>query len=142
MKDRFFLDTNVLVYSFDDEAPEKREKAIKLVRSALESRKGVISWQVLQEFLNVALHRFTKPMSTRDAEEYLQTVLVPLCRVMPSQELFRDALLIKNETRYRFFDSLVVAAALRSGAKTLYSEDLQHGRAIRGLTIQNPFQGD
>jgi predicted nucleic acid-binding protein len=139
MPDRHFLDTNVLVYSFDEGAPDKRKKAVDLIRAALKTQTGVISWQVLQEFLNVALHRFAKPMNIQDAEDYLQTVLLPLCRVMPSADLYRDALLIQGETRYRFFDALIVAAALRSGSKILYSEDLQHGRVVRGMKILNPF---
>jgi predicted nucleic acid-binding protein len=139
MSDKHFLDTNVLVYSFDEEAPEKRAKAVKLIRAALKTRKGAISWQVLQEFLNVALHRFAKPMNIQEAEDYLQAVLLPLCHVMPSADLYRDALLIQGETRYRFFDALIVAAALRSGSKILYSEDLQHGRVVRGMKILNPF---
>jgi predicted nucleic acid-binding protein len=139
MSDKHFLDTNVLVYSFDEEAPEKRAKAVNLIRAALKTRKGAISWQVLQEFLNVALHRFAKPMNIQEAEDYLQAVLLPLCHVMPSADLYRDALLIQGETRYRFFDALIVAAALRSGSKILYSEDLQHGRVVRGMKILNPF---
>ncbi|MFB3905100.1 MAG: PIN domain-containing protein [Acidobacteriota bacterium] len=140
MKGRFFLDTNVFVYSFDDRAPEKRARAIELIKAGLESQAGVISWQVLQEFLNVALHRFSKPMNLQEAEDYLHTVLLPLCRVMPSAELYREALMIQNETRYRFFDALIVASALRSNAEKLYSEDLQHGRTVRGLKIQDPFR--
>jgi predicted nucleic acid-binding protein len=139
MSDKHFLDTNVLVYSFDEEAPEKRAKAVNLIRAALKTRKGAISWQVLQEFLNVALHRFAKPMNIQEAEDYMQAVLLPLCHVMPSADLYRDALLIQGETRYRFFDALIVAAALRSGSKILYSEDLQHGRVVRGMKILNPF---
>ncbi len=142
MKGKFFLDTNIFVYSFDQDASEKRTKAQRLIRSALESQAGVISWQVLQEFLNVALHRFAKPMNTHQAEDYLQSVLLPLCQVLPSAELYREALLIQVETRYRFFDCLIVAAALKSGARTLYTEDLQHGRAVRGLRVEDPFRGD
>ena len=140
MKDRFFLDTNIFVYSFDLDAAEKRARAQELIRSALESQAGVISWQVLQEFLNVALHRFVRPMNVHEAEDYLQSVLLPLCQVLPTAELYRQALLIQVETRYRFFDCLIVAAALKSGARTLYTEDLQHGRTVRGLKVENPFR--
>ena len=56
-----FLDTNVFVYTFDARAPEKQQRARELVRSALETGKGAISWQVAQEFLNVALRKFEEP---------------------------------------------------------------------------------
>jgi predicted nucleic acid-binding protein len=135
----FFLDTNVLVYTFDASAPAKRARARDLVRGALETGDGVISWQVAQEFLNVALHRFERPLSPREAADYLDEVLAPLCRVFPSPDLFRDALAIHTETGFRFYDSLIVAGAAAAGARILYTEDLQSGRELRGLQIADPF---
>ena len=139
MPAEFFLDTNVFVYSFDASAPAKRARARELVRDALESGAGVVSWQVAQEFLNVALHRFERPLLPREAVEYLDGVLAPLCRVFPSADLLRDALAIQTETGFRFYDALIVAAAVASGARTLYTEDLQSGRKVRGVQIENPF---
>src|SRR3984957_3443092 len=55
---RFFLDTNIFVYSFDASSPKKAAQARKLIRSAIETRSGIVSYQVLQEFFNVALVRF------------------------------------------------------------------------------------
>jgi predicted nucleic acid-binding protein len=139
MPAEYFLDTNVLVYTFDASAPSKRERALRLVRGALETGEGVISWQVAQEFLNVALHRFERPLDPREAADYLDAVLTPLCRVFPSPDLLRDALAIHTETGFRLYDSLVVAGAVASGARTLYTEDLQSGREVRGLRIEDPF---
>ena len=139
MPAEFFLDTNVFVYTFDASAPAKSARARDLVRTALETGKGVISWQVAQEFLNVALHRFERPLTPRELADYLDEVLAPLCHVHPSPELFRDALAIHTETGFRFYDSLVVAGASAAGVRTLYTEDLQSGREIRGLRIENPF---
>jgi predicted nucleic acid-binding protein len=135
----FFLDTNVLVYTFDSSAPEKRRTARKLVADALEDGRGAISWQVLQEFLNVALNRFAKPLSVAEATEYLDEVLTPLCQVRPTPAVYREALAIRGETGLHFYDALVVAAAVHSGVATLYSEDLQSGRTVRGVRIENPF---
>lgn len=139
MPAEFFLDTNVLVYTFDASAPSKRERARAIVKNALEGASAVISWQVAQEFLNAALHRFQRPLTPREAAEYLDEVLGPLCRVFPSAELFRDAVTIHTETGFHFDDSLIVAGALASGARVLLTEDLQAGRQIRGLRIENPF---
>jgi predicted nucleic acid-binding protein len=138
----FFLDTNILVYSFDDGEPAKRDKARELIEQALETRRGAISWQVVQEFLNVALHKWQKPMTPADSREYLQTVLNPLCAVYPSTEIWPASLRIAEESQYRFYDSLIVAAAIQSGATIIYSEDLQHGRQFGTLEIRNPFRGD
>ena len=81
MSDRFFLDTNIFVYSFDRSAPGKAQKAAQLIRKALTTQKGIISYQVVQEFFNVALRRFSKPMPEADAEQYLRTVFQPLLGV-------------------------------------------------------------
>lgn len=135
----YFLDTNVLVYSFDDGDPAKREVARKLIAGALRQGNGLVSWQVVQEFLNVALHKWEIPMSVGDAHEYLSSTLEPLCTVFPSPALWRTALSIQVQSQYRFYDSMIVASALQSGVKILYSEDLQAGRRFGNLEIKNPF---
>src|SRR5882724_625685 len=76
MNGRFFLDTNIFVYSFDASSPKKAAQARKLIRSAIETRGGIVSYQVVQEFFNVALRRFSKPMSGVDAEQYFSTTPV------------------------------------------------------------------
>ncbi|HET7291795.1 MAG TPA: PIN domain-containing protein [Vicinamibacteria bacterium] len=139
MPAEFFLDTNVFVYTFDASAPKKRARARELVRAALMKGAGAISWQVAQEFLNVALHRFERPLTPREAVEYLDDVLAPLCQVYPSGQLLRDALAIHTETGYHFYDCLIVAGASASGARILFTEDLQSDREVWGLRIQDPF---
>lgn len=135
----YFLDTNVLVYSFDDGEPAKRDVARKLIVGALRRGNGLVSWQVVQEFLNVALHKWEVPMSVGDAHEYLSSTLEPLCAVFPSSALWRTALSIQAQSQYRLYDSMVVASALQSGVKILYSEDLQADRRFGNLKIENPF---
>ena len=135
MSARSFLDTNVLVSAFDASAPEKQHRARELVARS----DWVVGWQVLQEFSQVALHRFAVPMKPADLDEYLELVLWPRCVVFPSPEILRAATLIHSKTKFRFHDSLIVAAALASEAQILYSEDLQDGRKIGALTIRNPF---
>ena len=136
----YFLDTNVLVYSFDETAPTKREKSRALIETALRTGSGTISWQVVQEFLNVALHKWERPMETGDAVEYLGSTLVPLCAVFPTPTLWRSALSLQTQSQYRFYDSLIVSSALQCGVKILYSEDLQAGRRFGDLEIKNPFE--
>jgi predicted nucleic acid-binding protein len=138
MPAKVFLDTNVLVYAFDQTAPEKRERAREIIRGDLD---WVVSWQIVQEFCAVALHRFKTPMVAADLRDYLDVVLLPRCRVMPTAELYRQALGVQARTEYRFYDSLVVTAALAAEAGLLWSEDLQHGRQIGELRIENPFLG-
>jgi predicted nucleic acid-binding protein len=130
-----FLDTNVLVYAFDHDDPAKRERA----RELLADEAWAVSWQVVQEFAHVALHRFAVPIRPADLAEYLRLVLWPRCIVLPSLELHRAALELHRQTRHRFYDSLVLASAMASGAPVLYSEDLEDGRRFGHLEIRNPF---
>jgi predicted nucleic acid-binding protein len=140
MNDKFFLDTNVFVYSFDGSAPSKRKKAEGLIRDAIGKRNGCISFQVVQEFLNTATRKFSTPLSADDALLYLTRVLEPLCEVFADVALYRSAIETMNAFHYSFYDSLIIASALQAGCKVLYTEDLQHGQKIKGLKILNPFK--
>jgi predicted nucleic acid-binding protein len=139
MSDRFFLDTNIFVYSFDQTAPVKAKKAAQLVRKALTTQKGVISYQVVQEFFNVALRRFSQPMKTADAEQYLSTVFRPLLAVHSSQALVAEALHLHAQSGLSWFDSLIVSSAIQARCDLLYTEDLQHGQRFGSLQVRNPF---
>jgi predicted nucleic acid-binding protein len=139
MSAKYFLDTNIFVYCFDDAEPKKRRIALDLVYTALSENSGLISWQVIQEFLNVASKKFSKKLLAADARLYLDKSLSILCNIFPSVELYRLALDLHHSTGYSFYDSLIIAGASEAGCDVLYSEDLQHKQVIRGLKIVNPF---
>lgn len=140
MNVKYFLDTNILVYTFDDSSPEKRDRAREIVRDALGGGTGAISSQVVQEFINVATRKFTVPMTASEAALYLERVLLPLCQVWTDERGYRDALKIMETTGYAWFDSLILGAAIQAGAKELLSEDLRHGQVVEGVRIRNPFR--
>lgn len=139
MPARFFLDTNIFVYSFDEQTPHKRARALELIRQALLSGEGIISTQVVQEFLNVATRKFAVPVNAAEAREYLRQVLNPLCQVYPDLSLYETCLDVQAETGYSFYDSLILAASIKGGCEVLYSEDLQDGQQVRGVRVVNPF---
>ncbi|HQD57956.1 MAG TPA: PIN domain-containing protein [Candidatus Competibacteraceae bacterium] len=135
-----FFDSNVLIYLFDDAEPTKQRMARQRVAQALAEGTGCISHQVVQETLNVLTGKFQRPASNEDAQHILERVLAPLWRVMPTVDLYTRALDLHERYRYSFYDSLILAAALEAGCARLYSEDLQDGQQIEGLTIENPFR--
>src|ERR1035438_1534289 len=139
MSDRYFLDTNIFVYSFDRSSAAKAQRAAQLIREALTTRKGVISYQVVQEFFNVALRRFSQPMQAADAEQYLSTVFRPLLGVHSSQALYAEALHLHAQSGLSWYDSLIVSAAIQARCDLLFTEDLQHGQRFGGLQVRNPF---
>lgn len=139
MSGRYFLDTNILAYCFDPRAPAKRARANQLVREGLDKRSAVISYQVLQEFTNLALRKFEPRMQLHDIRQYAVTVLRPLLAVNSSIALYLEALEVAERYRFSWYDSLVIAAALHLQCEILYSEDLQHRQRVEGLQIVNPF---
>jgi predicted nucleic acid-binding protein len=139
MSGRFFLDTNIFAYTFDVQVPAKAKRAAQLIRRAADTGEGIVSYQVVQEFFNVALRRFSQPMSMAEAEQYLITVFRPLLAVHSSAAIYVEALRLAGTYRFAWYDSLILAAALESQCKTLYSEDFQHGREIESVRIENPF---
>ena len=122
----FFLDTNVFVYSFDSSAPAKQQTARQLVQTALRGQRGVISTQVVQEFLNLALRKFRQPMTVSDARDYLRSVLIPLCQHYPSTAFYDRA---SVERRDRIF--LVRYADRHSGRRSRLRLALFGGLAER-----------
>ena len=134
-----FIDTNVFIYLFDETDEHKRTVAEQLIRKALETRSACISHQVVQETLNVVTRKLPSPMSAENARRFLEQILTPLWRIMPSLALYRRGLDLQSRYGFSFYDALIVAAALESGCTRLYTEDLQHGQKIDGLVIENPF---
>ncbi|MBD3309523.1 PIN domain-containing protein [candidate division KSB3 bacterium] len=140
MKDKYFLDTNIFVYSFDTLNPGKRKIALDIISKALTQSKGIISYQVIQEFMNVALRKFKVPLGSNDCQKYLTVVLEPICEVYSSIDLFHKALEITERWHFSFYDSLIISAALKAECSVLYSEDIQHQQEIFDLQIINPFE--
>ncbi|HET7570147.1 MAG TPA: PIN domain-containing protein [Gammaproteobacteria bacterium] len=140
MSGEAFLDSNIFIYAFDKTAMQKRELARSLIRQVLRDGAGIISYQVVQEVLNVLTRKVAVPMSAGDAARYLASTLEPLWRVQPSAALLQSGLSIQARYQFGFYDALIVAAALVAGCSRLYSEDLRHGQMINELTIINPFK--
>ena len=137
MSGRSFLDTNVFVYAFDTNAPKKAAAADHIIKNTLAFKDGVISYQVVQEFLSVSLRK--PSFGIADIRSFLNEVLLPLLAVHSSTGLFENALTLQQRYKLSWYDSLIVGAALEARCETLYSEDLQHGQRFDSLVVVNPF---
>lgn len=129
-----FFDTNVLVYSVSLNDP-RAERAEALLATG-----GVVSVQVLNEFVSVARRKLSMTWSeVKDALEAFRVLCPsPAPITLATHE---SALEIGERYGYAIYDALIAAAALESGCKTLYSEDLQDRQLIAGrLTVRNPFR--
>lgn len=142
MSGRTFLDTNILVYCFDETHPQKSAIANRVVQTALVSGSAVISFQVVQEFFNLAFRKFAPPFTAEDATKYFAVVLRPMLAVHSSPALYSEAFGILARYRLSWYDSVIAAAATVGRCDTLLSEDMQNGLEIGFLQIQNPFAPD
>ena len=127
-----FFDTNVLLYAVRPEDP-RAERARLLLADG-----GLISVQALNEFTNVARRKLGQPWA--EINEKLGAVRA-LCEVKPLTVATHErALALAERYGYQIYDALQLASALENGCSILYTEDLQHGQQIEGLTICNPFE--
>ncbi|MBV8361534.1 MAG: PIN domain-containing protein [Deltaproteobacteria bacterium] len=135
---RSFFDTNVLVYMFDQGERGKQRRAMQLFEDAIGQGRALLSTQVLQEFFVVVTRRLSPPMPYELAGRVIRAfTALPIVQVDP--DIIVNAIELTRRYRFSFWDGLIIEAALRGGAKTLYTEDLQHGQVIETLQVENPF---
>lgn len=140
MKDaKVFVDTNILVYAYDVSAREKREKAMEVISGLWNTGRGVISTQVLQEFFVCVTKKIPEPLSIETAKSIVSDYLKWDTVVIGGDSII-EAIDICSAHKYSFWDSMVIASALRSGAKTILSEDFSDRQRIKGILIKNPFK--
>ena len=137
---KFFFDTNVLVYLFDADSPDKRKQARALFQAHAQAGDILLSTQVLQEFYVTVTRKLARPLDAAAAAEAVQN-FAELPMVNIDSKLVLSAIHRSRGSRLSFWDALVVQAAIAGHASTLYSEDLQHGQTLDGLKIINPFPG-
>jgi len=138
MKDKTFIDTNIFIYSINGDEKDKLVSSKQLIKEAIKSELGIISFQVVQEFINTSKRKFQ--FSVEQTREFCKTFLFPLWEIYPTRDFYLKSLDVQNQFRYSFYDSLIIAAALEANCKILYSEDLHHNHKIENLTILNPFK--
>jgi predicted nucleic acid-binding protein len=135
--DRFFVDSNVLLYSVDASVPVKRRQARRWLAALWESGAGRLSWQVLQEFY-LSAERKTGLAST--AARRLVAALAQWQPVGMSLGVIERSWYWMDKTQVHFWDGLILASAERAGCVWLLSADFQAGQKFGDLTIVSPFR--
>lgn len=134
-----FIDTNVLVYLFDADAPDKQATARALVAEHAEHI--VLSSQILGEFYVAVTRKLARPLDPQTAQQALDD----LCafQVWPvTAELVQAAVRRSRMSKLSYWDALIVETAADSGATVLVTEDLQHGQRFGDLRVGNPFRAE
>lgn len=141
MSDSVFVDTNVLVYAHDADAGEKHAAARELVSQLWETRTGILSTQVLQEFIVAVTRRVSTPISMAQARRAVRNYCAWEL-VVNDSEIILQATEIQESHQISFWDALIVSAAFSGNAAVIATEDLNHGQRIEGILIRNPFIKD
>ena len=135
--DPWFVDTNVLVYAFDDDSPDKQKTARRLLDDKADQL--VLSAQVLGEFYVTVTRKLARPLPATRAVEALDALCAfPVRGLAPA--LVRSAARRSASSQVSYWDALIIESALDAGATVLLTEDLQHGQRFEALRVVNPFR--
>lgn len=141
MSAKSFVDTNILVYSFDTAEPLKQEIAVELVLRLWRSGQGVLSLQVLKEFFVTVTQKLAARMAYDDARSAVEDFCTWEC-VEENKNSLLLAMELSRKYTLSFWDANIVACAVRSGCEICYSEDMSSGQVYEGVRIVNPFLGE
>lgn len=133
-----FVDTNILVYAYDQTAGAKHKSAQDLMDRLWQSGEGVLSTQVLQEFYVTVTGKIPRPIPSRRAREIVAdlgtwtVITLEVAEILNASEL-------SDRYRLNFWDGLILAAAQKEDAEILWSEDLNDGQNYGTVVVRNPF---
>ena len=133
-----FCDTNILVYAYDRSAGARHDQAQGVVRALFRTGEGVISIQVLQELFWTLTHKVRRPLPAGEARAVLMDLTAWIV-VVPGAADVLAAIDASVRWQVSFWDAMILTAAGRAGAQTLWSEDLSDGQRYGDITVRNPF---
>ena len=134
-----FIDTNVLVYAFDADSGLKFERAQSILKDCWNNQTGILSTQVLEEFYVTVTKKLPSKMDKQSARNIVQVYKAWSAQPITPDDII-DASEFEEQNQLSFWDSLIITVAQKTGAETLYSEDMQDGQKFGSLTIVNPFK--
>lgn len=138
MKSKVFVDTNVLVYAYDIDAGARHDIARTIMNGLWQSGQGIVSIQTLSEFYVVVTRKLKHPIEPAIAREIISNLSTWQVVGNDTGTLLR-AIDISASHGCSFWDSMVIASAIKGGACVLLTEDLSNGQVIEGVEVRNPF---
>lgn len=139
MSDRYFVDTNVLVYFHDAAFPQKQGRAREWLSLLWRAQCGRISVQVLNEWYHTVTRKLCPGIAPETARKSVRNLFA--WRPHPlNTALVESAYPIEARYGFSYWDALIVSAARATGCRYLLTEDLQDGQELDGLTVINPFR--
>lgn len=139
MTKKALIDTNVLVYAYDNSEPAKQKTALRLLDRLVISNKGLISTQILSEFFVVVTLKIPDPLTLEQAEDRV----VNFCQIWPvlliNEMIVMEAVRGVRTHSFSYWDALIWATARLNQANLIFSEDFSHDQMVEGVRFLNPF---
>jgi len=136
MTEKYFVDTNILIYCIDNHYPKKKSISRELIAKLFEDNSGIISTQVLQEFYYAAVNKLRS--DHKIVKELLKSFEdFEIVQINPA--IIYNAIDCSITNKISFWDALIISAAKSANCNKLFSEDLNNGQIINGVEIVNPF---
>ena len=135
------VDTNVLVYFYDQNSPEKQERASLVLNRLLESGLGRLSTQTLAEFVNAALHKLDPPLTAAEAFEQVAMFAASWTVLDLTPQIVLEATRGVRDHRLAYYDAQIWAVARLNQIPIIFSEDFQAGQILEGVRFVDPFAG-
>ena len=139
MAGEVFVDTNILVYCRDASEPEKHRQATAWMTHLWATRRGRLSYQVLQEFYVTATEKLNPGLDRESARREVRAFL-PWRPLAIDARVVEGAWQIQDRHRLSWWDALIAAAARVAGCAYLLTEDLQDGQSLGPVRVINPFR--
>ena len=134
--EKYTLDTNVLVYSVDRQAGERHHKSIELIKKMAQCQ-CILTLQALSEFYSAVTRKNKMPQ--KDARDQINDWMVLFPVVAADPATLHRAMQAAEDHQFSFWDSMLLETAVRAGVTHFISEDMQHGRLWKGMSIENPY---
>ncbi len=138
MRDKYFVDTNILVYANDSSDKDKQRQAKRIILDGIREESIAVSAQALSEFYVTVTRKIKVTLSPEVAKKEIQ-LLRKIEIVEIDFDLIIHAIDLSNRHQLSYWDSLIIAAAIRSKSTVLFSEDLNHNQVVETVKIINPF---
>jgi predicted nucleic acid-binding protein len=139
MHAKIFFDTNILVYAYSSDAPDKQRIAHEMIEDGMRYGIGVISPQVLGEFFVTITRKVKTPMAPDTARMEIEN-FQGLDVVSSDRALVLQAIDLQTRFQVNYWDAMIIASALRANCRTILSEDLAHGQKYGEVEVKNPFK--
>ena len=138
MKDKIFVDTNILVYANDGSDKPKQERCKQIILEGIQNENMVLSTQVLSEFFVTVTKKIEVPLPVDIAKK--EIILLKAAEIVDvDYHSIVKAIQVSVKNKLSYWDSLVIASAVKAGCREIVTEDMNHAQVIEGVMLRNPF---